>query len=178
MSKSIVVYCASSSKVDEAFLNSARDMGRLMAERGITLLDGGGRTGLMGAVNDGCIEAGGRAVGIIPRFMDERGWAHPGLAETIVTDDMHHRKKTMASMADGAIAMPGGVGTFEELLEIITWRKLKLYHSNVVIFNDRGYYDPLLEMLDKAAALGFTKPGEKLFEVATTVADALDKALD
>lgn len=177
MSKSIVVYCASSSKVGEAFLNSARELGRLMAERGIRLLDGGGRTGLMGAVNDGCIEAGGQAVGIIPQFMAERGWAHPGLSETIVADDMHHRKKTMASMADGAIAMPGGVGTFEELLEIITWRKLKLYHGNVVIFNDRGYYDPLLEMLDKAAELGFTKPGEKLFEVATTVEEALDKAL-
>ena len=177
MNKSIVVYCASSSKIDEAFLASARDLGSLMAQKGVTLIDGGGQTGLMGAVNDGCIEEGGLAIGIIPRFMDERGWAHPGLSRKIVADDMHNRKKTMAEMADGAIAMPGGVGTFEELLEIITWRKLKLFDGNVVIFNDRGYYDPLLEMLDKAAKLGFTKPGEKLFDVAYTIEEALKMAL-
>ena len=177
MNKSIVVYCASSSKIDEAFLASAHELGRQMARAGVTLLDGGGQTGLMGAVNDGCIEAGGLAIGIIPRFMDERGWAHPGLSRKIVADDMHNRKKTMAEMADGAIAMPGGVGTFEELLEIITWRKLKLFDGNVVIFNDRGYYDPLLEMLDKAAKLGFTKPGEKLFDVAYTIEEALKMAL-
>ncbi|MDE6351916.1 MAG: TIGR00730 family Rossman fold protein [Muribaculaceae bacterium] len=178
MNKSIVVYCASSSKIDEAFLASARELGSIMAQKGVTLIDGGGKTGLMGAVNDGCIEEGGTAIGIIPRFMDDRGWAHPGLSRKIVADDMHNRKKTMADMADGAIALPGGVGTFEELLEIITWRKLNLFHGNVVIFNDKGYYDPLLEMLDKAARLGFTKPGEKLFEVADTVEDALQKALD
>ena len=177
MNNSIVVFCASSSKIDEAFLASARELGSLMAQKGVTLIDGGGQTGLMGAVNDACIEEGGLAIGIIPRFMDERGWAHPGLSRKIVANDMHNRKKTMAEMADGAIAMPGGVGTFEELHEIITWRKLKLFDGNVVIFNDRGYYDPLLEMLDKAAKLGFTKPGEKLFDVADTVEEALKLAL-
>ncbi|MDE5573231.1 MAG: TIGR00730 family Rossman fold protein [Muribaculaceae bacterium] len=177
MNKSIVVYCASSSKIDEAFLSSARELGRLMALKEVTLIDGGGQTGLMGAVNDGCIEAGGLAIGVIPRFMDDRGWAHSGLSHKIVAEDMHNRKKTMADMADGAIALPGGVGTFEELLEIITWRKLNLFHGNVVIFNDKGYYDPLLEMLDKAARLGFTKPGEKLFDVAYSVDEALNKAL-
>ena len=177
MNKSIVVYCASSSKIDEAFLASARELGSLMARQGVALIDGGGKTGLMGAVNDGCIEAGGLAIGVIPRFMDDRGWAHPGLSHKIVAEDMHNRKKTMADMADGAIALPGGVGTFEELLEIITWRKLNLFNGNVVIFNDKGYYDPLLEMLNKAEVLGFTKPEEKLFDVANSVEDALNKAL-
>ncbi len=101
---------------------------------------GAGRTGLMGALTDAGMAAGGRVVGVIPQFMVDRGWCHAGLSETIVTADMHERKQTMARLADAAIALPGGVGTLEELLEIITWKQLGLFDGPIIIVNTSGYY--------------------------------------
>ena len=113
-----------------------------MALRGHELINGAGRTGLMGAVTDSIMHDGGRAVGVIPQFMVDRGWQHPGMSELIVTTDMHSRKDTMARLSDACIAMPGGVGTLEELLEIITWKQLGLYVRPIVVLNLNHYFDP------------------------------------
>ncbi len=177
--KGITVYCASSSDIDEAYFVAARQLGRLIAGTGLTLIDGAGSEGLMGAINDACLDAGGRVNGVIPQFMIDRGWNHRGLTELTITPDMHSRKQIMADNARAAIALPGGCGTFEELLEIITWKQLGLFNGNVVILNTMGYYDPLIAMLDKASAEGFMRRGEKrLWYVAATPEEAIETALN
>ena len=142
----VTVYGASSPNIDRDYLDAAREVGKLLAENGVELVCGGGRTGIMGSAIEGAIESGGTATGVLPGFMVERGWQHLRLSRMEVTPDMHARKEMMARMARGVIAMPGGVGTLEELLEIITWHQLGLYNGHVVILNINGYYDPLLEM--------------------------------
>lgn len=175
MIKTITVYCASSSNIDEAYFQAARELGRLIAECGITLVNGSGQTGLMGAVNQGAIDAGGKTVGVIPQFMYDRGWNHPGLSELIVTPDMHRRKEKMAELADAVIALPGGIGTFEELTEIITWRKLGLFNGPVIILNTLGYYDPLLKLFSDAVAKGFMRTLDLgLWKVAETPQQAIE----
>ena len=134
--------------------------------------------GLMGAVNDAAIAAGGRTIGVIPQFMVDRGWHHRGLGELKITDGMHRRKELMAAMSRGVIALPGGIGTFEELLEIITWRQLGLYDGNIVIFNVGGYYDNLLKMLDTAIEQKFMKQDHRnLWSVASDAHEAVDIAM-
>lgn len=175
--KGITVYCASSTAVSDSYFEAARRLGTLIARSGLPLITGAGNMGLMGAVNDAAISAGGVTIGVIPRFMVERGWHHTGLSQLIVTDGMHSRKETMASLARGVIALPGGIGTFEELMEIITWRQLGLYDGNIVIYNVDGYYDNLLAMLDTAMERGFMKADHsRLWTVATDAAEALAKA--
>ncbi len=176
--KGITVYCASSSSVGDSYFEAARRLGELIARRGLPLITGAGNMGLMGAVCDAAAAAGGVTVGVIPRFMVERGWHHTGLSRLIVTDGMHSRKETMASMARGVIALPGGIGTFEELLEIITWRQLGLYDGNIVVFNVDGYYDNLLAMLDTAVERGFMKPDHRrLWSVAIDADSAVEMAV-
>ncbi len=176
--KGITVYCASSRLVDSVYTDAARELGTLAAAAGVPVICGAGRTGLMGALIDGAIDNGGKAIGVIPRFMVDNGWNHTRVTETIVTDDMHQRKQTMAALARGVIAMPGGCGTFEELLEIITWRQLGLYQGRIVILNTAGYYDPLLEMFRRSIDLHFMNPDHAdLWLTATTPAEALELAL-
>lgn len=177
--KAVTVYGASSPLIDEVYLDAAREVGRLLAEKGIELVCGGGRTGIMGAAIEGSIEAGGTSIGVLPGFMVERGWQHPGLSHMEVTADMHSRKELMARMARGVIAMPGGVGTLEELLEIITWHQLGLYNGHVVILNINGYYDPLLEMLARSIECRFMNPDHaSLWHVADSPRDAVDYVLN
>lgn len=174
----VTVYCASSPEIDPRFVDDALALGSLMARNGITLVNGGGRMGLMGATIDGVLRSGGRAIGVIPRFMYDKNLQHPGVTELIVTSSMHTRKERMAALADAAIALPGGIGTFEELMEIITWRKLSLFHGNVVILNTLGYYDPLIEMLHKAIGDKFMSPRcADYWTVASTPEEALAAAL-
>lgn len=176
--KVITVYCASSRSIDKVYFDAARNLGYEIARRGITLVDGGGSMGLMGAVNDAVIEAGGKAIGVIPEFMVDRGWHHRGLSGLHITDSMHSRKNKMASLADGVIALPGGIGTFEELLEIITWRKLGLFNGNVVIYNVDGYYDHLLAMLDTAIDQQFMTADQRaIWTVATSAVEAVEAAI-
>lgn len=176
--KGITVYCASSSHIDEAYIAAARKLGTLIARAHVPLITGAGKTGLMGAVNSGALAEGGETIGIIPGFMVERGWENRELGQLIVTSGMHGRKETMAKMSHAAIALPGGVGTFEELLEIITWRQLGLFSGNIVILNTEGYYDPLLEMFRQSILKGFMLPDHaNLFSVATTPEEALELAL-
>lgn len=144
MIQTICIYCASSTQIDPVYFGHARLLGRQLAEAHIRIVNGAGNIGLMGAVSDAALEAGGEVTGVIPRFMVEQGWNHTGLTETIVVNDMHERKRTMARLSDAVIALPGGYGTLEELLEIITWKQLGLYLNPIVILNTNGYYDPLL----------------------------------
>lgn len=175
----VTVYGASSSHIGQVYFDAARTVGALLAARRITVVDGGGANGLMGAVNDGALDAGGKAVGVIPQFMADRGWGHTGLTEMVVMPDMHTRKHFMASVAAGIIALPGGVGTLDELMEIITWRQLGLFTGPVVILNTAGYYRPLLDMLDRAQEQGFMRKGaeQRLFRVADTPQQAVDIAI-
>jgi len=176
--KTICVYGASSAQLPAEYFAAARELGKEIASRGLTLVTGAGRAGLMAAVNDGAIAEGGTTVGIIPRFMHERGWTHAGLTEVVVTADMHERKQEMARLSRAVIALPGGSGTLEELLEIITWRQLGLFEGQVVLLDTMGYYQPLLAMFERAIADGFmTEQHRTIWRVAATPAEAVDLAM-
>jgi len=173
--RKICVFCASSTKIDEVYFRAAEDLGRLMAQKGIDLVNGAGRIGLMRACADGVLNAGGQVTGIIPRFMIEQGWQYDGLSELIVTETMHERKQKMSELSDAIIALPGGCGTLEELLEVITWKQLGLYLNPVVILNVNGFYDPLLDMLQKAIDENFMrKQHASIWRVAETPEEAMD----
>lgn len=177
--KAVTVYGASSPKIDTRYLDAARSAGELLARAGVTLVCGGGRTGIMAAAIEGAVGAGGTAVGVLPGFMVERAWQHPALTRMEVTPDMHARKELMARMSSAVIAMPGGVGTLEELLEIITWRQLGLYQGNVVILNINGYFDPLLAMLERSIEQHFMNPDHaSLWMVADSPGQAVSLAVD
>ena len=170
----VCVYGASSPKVAEVYRDAAFRLGQLLGSRGLHVINGAGNTGLMRAVTDGALEVGGRVTGIIPRFMVEQGWYHHKLTELIVTNDMHERKQRMAALADAVIALPGGYGTFEELLEIITWRQLGLYDGTVIILNTAGYYDSLLTLFGRAVEEHFMSPEHlTLWHVAASPEDAI-----
>jgi len=175
MRGNVCVFCASSANIDSRYLDDARELGRLLAVGGWRCVNGGGAVGLMGAVTDGTLDAGGEVTGVIPKFMVDNGWCYDRLQDVIVTADMHQRKQMMSEMADAVIALPGGVGTLEELLETLTWRQLGLIKTPVVILNSLGYYDSLLAMLGHAIDEGFMKPSHsQLWQVATTPDQAID----
>ena len=146
----VCVYCASSTEAHPEHYEATRALGRLLAEAGITIVYGGGSVGSMGALADAALAAGGRLVGILPKFMNDLEWGHKSLTELRLVDDMHHRKRMMIEESDAIVALPGGSGTFEELLEAITWKRLGLVVSPIVIVNVRGFYDPLRDLLDGA----------------------------
>lgn len=173
--QSVCVYSASSTKISEEYFQAARQLGHLLAQRQMRLINGAGCIGLMAACADACLEQGGQVTGVIPRFMVEQGWHHTGLTELIITEDMHTRKQTMARLSDAAIALPGGCGTLEELLEVITWKQLGIYLKPIVLLNTNGYYDPLLQMLQKAVDEHFMRPEHQaIWRVAYTPEEALD----
>lgn len=170
----VCVFCASSAYIDERYLADARELGNLLAQGGWRCVNGGGAVGLMGAVTDGTLDAGGEVTGVIPKFMVDNGWCYDRLMDVVVTADMHQRKQMMSNMADAVIALPGGVGTLEELLETLTWRQLGLVKVPIIILNTLGYYDLLLAMLRHAIDEGFMKPSHgQLWQVAATPADAV-----
>lgn len=176
--KAICIYGASSNDINPIYKEAAREVGSLIAKAGYALVSGGGATGLMGSAIDGALEAGGETVGVLPSFMIERGWQHGGLTRMVETEDMHQRKSLMARLSAAVIALPGGCGTLEELLEIITWRQLNLYRGNVVILNVEGYYDPLIKMLEKTVREGFMREDHlELWRVSTSPREALGEAL-
>lgn len=175
----ICVYGASSSHIPVAYIDAAREIGRLIGLSGRPLVNGAGRGGVMAAATEGALDVGGSATGVIPQFMLDRGWQHLRLEHLIVTPDMHRRKETMARLSYAAIALPGGYGTFEELLEIITWKQLRLFAGNVVILNIDGYYDPLIEMFSRATEQGFISDRNgQPWTVAATPAEAMEQALE
>lgn len=173
--KTVTVYCASSSKVAEVYVEHARRLGVAIASRGWSCVNGAGNRGLMAEVSNAVLSSGGRVTGVIPRFMVDEGWFHPSLSELIVTETMHSRKQIMAERSDGCIALPGGIGTLEELMEVITWKQLGLYKKPVVILNINGYYDDLLKMLGKAVAENFMHLRHKEIYQSTS---SIEKALE
>lgn len=172
--KHITVFCASSALIDKTYSDAAYLLGSLLAKNDIACVCGAGNCGLMRAVADGCLDNGGKAIGVIPKFMVDNGWCYTNLSETIVTPDMHERKETMSKLADAIIALPGGCGTLEELLEIITWKQLGLYKGVILILNTHGFYDNLLAMLKHCIDEHFMKQSHStLWHVANTPEDAM-----
>jgi len=153
--KSICVFCGSSDTVHANYLAAARHMGQTLAKRGIRLIYGGGKTGLMGAVADGVLEAGGEAIGVIIPSMNTVALAHIGLTQMQVVDGMHARKARMHELADGYIALPGGLGTFDELFETLTWGQTGAHEKPVGLLNVKNYYAHLLATIDHAVQEGF-----------------------
>lgn len=173
--REVVVYCASSAKIGSVYFDAASELGVLLAKNDISCINGAGREGLMGALNDAVLKNGGKVKGIIPQFMVDAGWGHDRLTETIVTATIHERKAAMAKAADAVIALPGGIGTLEELAEIITWKQLGLYLKPVIILNINNYYDPLLSFLEKMIDENFMKDiYRELWQVATTPQEAVE----
>lgn len=172
--KTVCVYCASSSKADKKYLNAAYTLGKILAESKIRCVFGAGKTGLMGALAQGVIDNKGEIVGVIPEFMIEEGWGNEDLTHLEITPTMHSRKETMAQLSDAVVAMPGGCGTFEELMEIITWKQLGLFSGTIIILNTNNYYNPLIEMLNRAVEENFMREEHKtIWQVATTPEEAI-----
>lgn len=146
----ICIYCASSRTANQEYYDAAFRLGKLLAEQDITVVYGGGSLGSMGAVADGSLKLGGKVVGVLPKFMNDLEWGHPGLTELRLVDDMHERKRVMIEGADAVIALPGGCGTLEELLEAVTWKRLGLFLNPIVLLNTRAYFAPLLALLENA----------------------------
>ena len=151
----ICVYCGSSEGTDPVFRSAALELGQKLASRGIGLVYGGGGSGLMGAVADAVMASGGEVIGIIPKLLIEREHEHRGLTHLHEVETMHQRKQRMADLSDAYIAMPGGIGTLEELVEIFTWQQLGYHEKPVAILNVNGFYDPLLAFLVQMVEKGF-----------------------
>ncbi len=149
MIQTVTVYCASSRQAAPSYHDGARRLGAHLARSGVTVVYGGGAVGSMGALAQGALAEGGRVVGVLPRFMADLEWGHTGVSEMRLVADMHARKHMMLTSADAIVALPGGCGTFEELLEAISWKRLGLYTGPIAILNQDGFYDPLLELLDR-----------------------------
>ncbi|NOX63811.1 MAG: TIGR00730 family Rossman fold protein [Chloroflexi bacterium] len=172
----ICIYCGSNPGANHAYIEAAREMGALLAREGIELVYGGGATGVMGALADAALEAGGRVIGVIPESMNVPNVVHEGLSELHVMADMHTRKALMGSLSDAFIALPGGLGTLDELFETLTWSQLGYRPKPVGALNVAGYYDPLIALIDHAVEHGFIRPQHRhVLAVATSPRDLLDK---
>ncbi|KAA6330290.1 TIGR00730 family Rossman fold protein [termite gut metagenome] len=172
---SVCVYSGSSTRIGEIYVDAAKRLGELLAGQNIRLINGAGNIGLMRTVSDAVLANGGKVTGVIPRFMMERGWHHTELTTLIEVENMHERKRIMAEKSDAVIALPGGCGTLEELLEIITWKQLGLYLNPIVILNINGYFDLLLRMLNKAIEENFMRRlHETIWYVACTPEEAVE----
>ena len=157
--KKICVYCGSSRGEDSVYADAAKELGKEIAGNSNTLVYGGARIGLMGILADTVLAEGGRVFGVIPNNLAELEIAHDGLSELFLCEDMHARKKKMSELSDGFIAMPGGLGTLEELFEIWTWAQLGIHSNPIGIFNVNRYFDPMIFFIEKAVSAGFIRPG-------------------
>ena len=178
--QNICVYCASSSKIDSIYFETAKKLGTILAQNNLRLVYGGGSVGMMGVLADSVLKAGGEVTGVIPQFMCDAKWQHDGLTELVITDNMHERKEKMALLGDAAVALPGGCGTLEELLEVITWKQLGIYTKPIVIVNVGGYYDHLIAQFQQAADELFMRPQHlqmwTVVESAEQILDAIANA--
>ena len=153
--KTVTIYCASSDKIQPVFFEGAKAIAEILVQNEIDILFGGGAKGLMGQVANTACKNGGKITGIMPTFMREVEWQHNGVSELILTDDMHERKKKLLENTDAVFALPGGTGTLEELLEVITLKRLGVFVQPIIIFNQDGYYDPLVEMFERCITENF-----------------------
>jgi uncharacterized protein (TIGR00730 family) len=173
--KRVCVFCGSSVGNRSVYRDTAEAMGKALAKKGIALVYGGGHVGLMGVVADACLAAGGEVIGVIPQALADREIAHARLTELHVVDSMHTRKAMMADLSDAFIAMPGGVGTFEEFFEAVTWTQLGLHRKPCGLLNAGAFYTPLAAFIDQAVSEGFIKPVHRAFIV---VDDNPERLLD
>ncbi len=172
----ICIFGASSSRIERTYTDAAYELGRLMARHGWSCINGAGSEGLMRAVSDGVLDAGGTVTGVIPKFMLDNGWNYDRLTHTILTANMHERKQRMAHMADAFIALPGGCGTIEELMEVFTWRQLGLIAKPIALLNTIGFWTPLIDMVERCIKQGFMKAShEQLWHVAETPQQVLEE---
>jgi uncharacterized protein (TIGR00730 family) len=172
----VCVYAGSNHGSDPEYAEAARALATLLAERGIGLVYGGGRVGLMGVLADAALAGGGEVIGVMPRALVDREIGHRGLTELRVVDSMHERKALMAELADAFVAVPGGIGTLEELIEVYTWSQLGIHHKACGVLNVRGYYDHLAAFLDHAVSEGFLRPQHRaVLSVAGDPAELLDR---
>jgi uncharacterized protein (TIGR00730 family) len=162
----LCIFCGSSTGTRPAYRDAAERLAHAIATRGIELVFGGGRVGLMGIVADAVLAAGGQVIGVIPHAMVSREIAHEGLPDLRIVSSMHERKAMMAELADAFLALPGGFGTFEEFCEVVTWTQLGLHRKRCGLLNVEGFYDPLLALVDRAAADGFIKPENRSIVIA------------
>lgn len=178
MKKRLAVFCGSGFGSDPAFGRAARELGKLMAQKGFGLVYGGSSTGLMGAVADAILENNGEAVGVLPKFLQEKEVAHKNLTGLLLVDDMHQRKAKINLLADGFIVLPGGLGTLEELFEMLTWFQLGLHKKKIVLANINNFYDPLLAVLENLEGYDFLKqPKGSLFAVCDSAEACVDEFL-
>ena len=177
--KRITVFCGSSTGTDDVYKSQAALLGQTLAEKGIELVFGGGKVGLMGVVADGALHKGGKVIGVIPDFFKIRNVVHERLTELIWVDGMHERKKRMNELCDGVIALPGGYGTLEEFFEMLTWGQLGLHNKPVALLNTNGFYDPLIALVQSMVAKGFLKEvNQQLLIVSDNINDLLDKMIN
>lgn len=170
----VCVYCGSSSGLDPRHADVAARLGRLLADEGIDLVYGGGAVGLMGTLADAALAAGGRVIGVLPQGLFDREVAHPGLTVLHEVSSMHERKQLMVDLADAFVALPGGLGTLEELAEVLTWAQLGIHRRPVAVLDETGYWKPLAALLDRAVDEGFLRPQNR--DLVTWV-DQLDDLL-
>lgn len=174
--KSIAVFCAAADGARPQYRDTAEELGATLARRGIGLIYGGAKVGLMGAVADATVKAGGYVVGVIPHVLVDKEVAHDGVTELHVTETMHTRKAMMAERANAFVILPGGFGTFEEMFEVLAWQTLKIHSKPVVLLNTEGFYDTMLTFLDHCDAEGMLRGNRKILLVAKTVDEALTLA--
>jgi len=175
--KALTVFCGSKSGANPSFLTEASALGNLLAQKNIDLVYGGGNKGLMGAVANGCLAKGGKVIGIMPKLLLEWEAQHTGLTELIITQTMHDRKKILYEKGDAALVLPGGMGTLDELFEMLTWNNLKIHNMKVFLLNIDGYYDALIHLLDKMDTDGFMYDNWKDRIIVCTSVEALKPLL-
>lgn len=172
--KSICVFCGASYGNDSLYAERATQLGEMIASAGIQLIFGGGKAGLMGAVADGALDAGGEVIGIIPDYLKDREHGHPTVTQLQIVDSMHSRKQRMFDLSDGFVTLPGGVGTLDETFEIVTWKQLGMHDKPIVIADIGGYWQPFERLVSYTIEMGFASPETgKLFTVVTEVGQVL-----
>ena len=170
----VCVFASSSSRIDKEYAAAATNLGLLLAQAGIDVVYGGGGIGLMGKLADSVLENGGKVTGVIPSFMKDEGWDHAGVIDMIVTHDMGERKKRMFALADAIVALPGGVGTLEELTEAMTLKQLGLYNGPIIILNTMDFYKSFIEFLEHMVSGNFLRFEHKgMWEIAATTAEVM-----
>jgi len=172
--RSLCIFCGSSSGLKSEYAAAAEDMGRLLGERGVRVVYGGGNVGLMGVLADAALAAGGEVIGVIPQMLVDKELAHRHVTDLRIVGSMHERKALMAELSDAFVALPGGLGTYEELFEVLTWAQLHIHHKPCGCLNVLGYFDPLARLLDHAVAEGFLRAEQRrLLVMAADPSDLL-----
>jgi uncharacterized protein (TIGR00730 family) len=177
--KSVAVFCGSSTGSEKIYMEQAFLLGETLAKRNVGLIYGGAKVGLMGSVADGALRQGGKVLGVLPRFLQNKEIAHENLTELIIVNTMHERKTKMSALCEGVIALPGGFGTLEELFEILTWAQLGLHQKPIAILNINGFYNDLLSCLQTMVDKGFLKAvNQSMLLVSNSIGDILHQMVD